>query len=441
MNAINTKRIGILSVFAAVMLVAVCYSPMLLDNGSDAATGDGTIYLRPGDTYTWTPTFNIDSGRVSLTVNTSITTEPGTFSDTSTEGGVTSSVENGVVSIAVADGTGASTIYVHVRATTTSGVVQTATATVTVRVITPAISFSDVSTYQGGSVSAVPVITGADIDGKTVTYTATGLPSGLSVNASNGTITGTVASDAQTDTYSVRVTGTVSTNPVQTFSGTFSIIVSSPLSLVAPGAQYTAQGTAKDITLGGTGTTSATTWEITSQPVPGISMDVSAGTSGRIVVGSDVGVGTYTIDYKATDPVSGQVATQSVTVTVGNVVIDSVSSTGGTGGDVSEGRVTLYAVTGTVAEFTVNATSHPGEADLGLTLTKSGADGDSVTLSGQKISTSADLAAGTYSFTLTETQTSTGAVSSIEVTLVVDPVLDFANSVTSGSLSVKGEGN
>ena len=119
MNAINSKHIGVLSVFAVAMLVAVCFSPMLFDDESDAATGDGTIYLRPGDTYTWTPTFNIDSGRVSLAVNASISTTAGTFSSTSTAGGVTASVSNKVVSISVDDGTAASTVYVKVKAITT----------------------------------------------------------------------------------------------------------------------------------------------------------------------------------------------------------------------------------------------------------------------------------------------------------------------------------
>ena len=43
MNAINSKHIGVLSVFAVAMLVAVCVSPILFHHESDAATGAGTI--------------------------------------------------------------------------------------------------------------------------------------------------------------------------------------------------------------------------------------------------------------------------------------------------------------------------------------------------------------------------------------------------------------
>ena len=441
MTAIKSKHIGVYSVFAVALMLAVVCSPMLFSEDSDAATGDGTIYLRPGDTYTWTPTFNIDSSRVSLTVNASTSTTPGTFSNTSTAGNVTASVENKTVSISVDSSATASTVYVKVKATTTSGVSQTATATITVKIIVPTISFSNVNTYQGGTVNATPTINGASIDNKTVTYTATGLPSGLSVNATNGKVTGTVSASAQAKTYSVKVTGTIATDPTQTFSTIFNIVVASSMSLTAPGTQYTAQGTAKDVTLSGTNTTSSTTWAITSQAVTGITMSTATGASGKITVASTVAAGTYTIDYKATNPTSGQVATQSVTVIVGSVAINSVSATGGQGGSVSNGAITLYSVTGTAAEFTVSAASNPSAANLALTLSKTGTNADKVTLSGQKISTATNLAAGTYTFTLTETQASTNATASVSVTLIVDPVFDFSSSVTSGSLTVKGAGN
>ena len=213
------------------------------------------------------------------------------------------------------------------------------------------------------------------------------------------------------------------------------------MSLNTIGTQYTAQGTAKDISLTGTNTTSGTTWSITSSSVSGITMSTATGTSGKITVASSVAAGTYTIDYKAVNPTSGQQVSKSVTVVVGNVAINSVTATGGVGGTVSAGAITLYAVQGTAAEFTVSAASNPSAANLGLTLSKTGTNADKVTLSGQKISTATTLTAGTYSFTLTETQASTGATASVSVTLIVDPVFDFSNSVTSGSLSVKGAGN
>ncbi len=441
MNAISKKHLGGLSVVAVAMLMIVAFTPMLLNEDSDAATGDGTIYLRPGDTYTWTPTFNIDSSRVSLTVNTSTSTTAGTFSTSSTAGGVTATVSDKTVSISVANSTAASTVYVKVKATTTSGVSQNATATVTLKVIVPTITQSTVNTYQGGTVNIQPTISGQSIDGKSVAYTMSGAPSGLSINATTGKITGTVSTSAQAKTYSVKITGTIGTTPSQTFSTTFSLVVASAMSLNTVSTQYTAQGTAKDISLTGTNTTSNTTWAITSSAISGISMSTTTGTSGKITVANSVAAGSYTIDYKATNPTSGQVVTKSVTVVVGSVGINSIASTGGAGGSVSSGKVTIYALEGTAAEFTINASSNPSAASLDLTLSKTGTDAGKVTLSGQKITTAASLAAGTYTFTLTETQANTSASSSVAVTLVVDPVFEFSNSITSGSLSVKGAGN
>jgi hypothetical protein len=78
-------------------------------------------------------------------------------------------------------------------------------------------------------------------------------------------------------------------------------------------------------------------------------MSTATGTSGKITVASSVAAGTYTIDYKAVNPTSGQQVSKSVTVVVGNVAINSVTATGGVGGTVSAGAITLYAVQGTAA--------------------------------------------------------------------------------------------
>lgn len=437
MNAFKNKK-GAISVAAVALLLAVCLSPMLVDESDAASKGDGTVYLRPGDTYTWTTTFNIDKTRVSVQVNTSTTSTVGSYSSTSTAGGVTATVTSDKnVTLAVASGTSPSTVYVSVKAVTTSGVTQTAVATITVKVINPTISYSTVNTYQGGTVSVTPTTNNTSIDSKTVTYTATGLPSGLSCDAATGKITGTVSSSAEAKTYTVKVIGTVSTVPSQTFSTSFDIMVAKSMTLTAPGDQYTAKGTPKDITLNGTNTTTGTTWKITSGSVSGITMSTATGTAGKITVANSVAAGTYTVGYSATNPTSGQVVTGSVKITVGSVSIDSISTSGGK----VESKTGIYTVAGTAATFTVSATSNPSASNLGLTLSVSGTDADKITLSGQTISVSKDLAAGTYTFTLTETQASTGAVASVNVTLTVDPVFDFKDSVTSGSLTTKGAGN
>ena len=41
MTAIKSKHIGVLSVVAVALMLAVCVSPMVFTEDSDAATGDG----------------------------------------------------------------------------------------------------------------------------------------------------------------------------------------------------------------------------------------------------------------------------------------------------------------------------------------------------------------------------------------------------------------
>ena len=435
----GTERKGIAAV-AVLTLVLCAAMPMLVYDDSDAATGDGTIYLRPGDTYTWTPTFNISIDRVALSV-AAMTASNGTpsYSSSSTAAGVTATVTaSKEITISVASNASAATMYVKVKAQTTSGVPQSAVASITVNVINPTISYPAINTYQGGAVSQAATVSNA-VSGKDVTYTATNLPSGLSINASTGAISGTVASNAEAKTYTATVRGTVATQPSQTFSTTVSITVAGSMSISDVATQFTKAGTAKTIALSGTNIPSDATWSIVSGGGNGISVPSAAGSTSSLNFSNAVSAGTYNVKVRATNPTSGQSVEKTVTVKVGSVSIGSVESTNGVGGSVSNGAITIYAKTGTAATFTVNATSTPN--DLGLTLTAGGTNASALTVSGQTASTSTSLAAGTYTLTLTETQASTGATATVNVTLIVDPVFDFTNAATSGSLSIKGAGN
>lgn len=435
-NKTTTK--GVLSVAAVALLLAVCMSPIFIDE-TDAA-GDGTIYLLPGDTATWTPDFTIAKDRISLTVgiSSSSTATPTYSSSTSAVNGVTATVNSDkTVTIAVgSSATHGSVAYVKVKATTTSGVSQEKIATITVKVIKPTITQNDVNTYVGGKVEFTPTISNASIDGATSTYTATGLPSGLDINKTTGKITGTVSTSAEAKSYSVKVIGTTGTTPTRTFSDSFNIVVAASMSLAAHGTEYTAQGTEKTITLSGTNIPSNATWKITSGSATGISMSSATGTTGTITVAKTTAAGEYTVNYSVTNPTSKQtVSTGSVKIVVGSVGISKITSEGGVADAISNGKVNLWAVAGSVATFTVTPTSN---VSLGTTLSVSGTDASKVTYDGQTITVPSTLAADTYTFTITETQASTGAKASVTVTLTVDKVLDFTNSVTDGSLTVKG---
>ena len=434
----GTERKGI-AVTAVLALVLCAAMPMLVYDDSDAAAGDGTIYLRPGDTYTWSPELNIDINRIALSVFAGSTASATpTYSSTSTYGGVTAAVDGKDIKISVGSNASPGIVYVKVKAQTTSGMPQNAVASITVNVINPTVSYPVINTYQGGTVSQNASVSNT-VAGKDITYTATGLPTGLTINASNGTISGTVASNAEAKSYGVTVRGTVATVPSQTFSTTVTINVAGSMSIADPGVQFTKAGTAKNITLSGTNIPADATWSIVSGGATGISVSSTAGSTSTLGFTNAVAAGTYNVKVKAVNPTSGQSVERTVTVKVGSVSITEIGATNGVGGEVSNGAVTIYAKNGTAATFSVVSASVP--SDLGLTLSAGGNDAGKVNVSGQNVSTAASLAAGTYTFTLTETQASTGATATVTVTLVVDPVLDFTNAATSGSLSVKGAGN
>ncbi len=58
MQTIINRKKGVLSVAAVALLVAVCLSPVLMDE-SDAANPTKTLNLQPGQSWSWTPTFPV----------------------------------------------------------------------------------------------------------------------------------------------------------------------------------------------------------------------------------------------------------------------------------------------------------------------------------------------------------------------------------------------
>ncbi len=106
---------------------------------------------------------------------------------------------------------------------TSGGVTETTTVTVTVgdvNDIPTTAGLADRNNLDGQTVSVNVAASFADNDGETLTYSATGLPAGLSINPATGIITGTIDKSAsQSGPYTVIVTandghpgGTVSTS-------------------------------------------------------------------------------------------------------------------------------------------------------------------------------------------------------------------------------------
>lgn len=228
------------------------------------------------------------------------------------------------------------------------------------------------------------------------------LPAGLTLSPTTGAIIGT-PSTAGTSTFTA--TATDSSNPVQTASVVFSILVNpaqsalasaKQLSIIAPASSSGSVGSTYSQTLGATGGTSPYTWSITSGSLPSGLLLSSAGViTGTPATGTS---GSYSITVTVSDsetPAQTASATMAITVSAAAATpLSIVSSTLPSGTSGTAYSQTLQATGGTPGyTWTVSSGSLPS----GLGLSASGA------ISGTP------SASGTSTFTATVTDSSSPA--------------------------------
>jgi hypothetical protein len=144
--------------------------------------------------------------------------------------------------------------------------------------------------------------------GASCTWSATGLPAGLSIASSAGTITGTPSAAG---TYSVSLSASDSSGFTGTASFTWTI-TSASLSITPRSLASPAVGAAYAMTLAAVGGTAPYSWSVSTGPLPaGLALDATTG----VISGTPSAVGPSTFSLSATDG-AGQRATQSYTVTV-----------------------------------------------------------------------------------------------------------------------------
>ena len=287
----------------------------------------------------------------------------------------------------------------------------------------------------------------SDPDGDTLTYTAAGLPSGLTLDLNSGQITGTIdnsASQIGGGTYSVEVTAT--DDNLATVSTTFVWTVSNP----GPTATDNTADVAEDGTLtdGGNVITDNDGSGVDSDPdlddlsiaeVEGLVGNVGVavnGTYGSIVVAGD-GTYTYTLnnsnaavnaldvgetltdsfEYTLTDS-EGGVATANVTVTIngandapipGGTIADQV--------DVDDETITAVNVTGAFSDpdgdtLTYTATGLPAGLTLNL---------NSGLITGTIDNSASQVSGGVYSVQVTATDDNLATVSTTFTWTVTNP--------------------
>ena len=175
------------------------------------------------------------------------------------------------------------------------------------------------STTLPGATPAQAYSAPLSVTGGTAPYTwsitSGQLPSGLSISASTGLISGTPAASG---TFSFAVTVKDSASPAQTASASTSIVVGAiPLTLTTPTLPSGTSGTSYSQSLHASGGTGSYTWSVTSGSLPaGLSL---ASTTG-VISGTPAVNGTFSFAVTVKDSASpAQTASASTSIVVGAI--------------------------------------------------------------------------------------------------------------------------
>ena len=141
----------------------------------------------------------------------------------------------------------------------------------------------------GTSIGTVYLRTLNSLAGQAVTYTASGLPPGLTLNTSNGQITGTPAAGDIGHEYTVTVT------PSAGASMSFTWIIHGALTVTNPGTRTTTAGTPVALRVAVSDQDGTPNISVSGMP-PGLAMD-----STGLITGWPTKPGTYTVTVSASD--------------------------------------------------------------------------------------------------------------------------------------------
>lgn len=149
---------------------------------------------------------------------------------------------------------------------------------------------------EGNSVSLTP--TASDANNQPLTFFASGLPAGLSINPSSGQISGTLATGtAALGPYQTTVTATDGT---YTASTQFVWNVSSPLTLTNPGTQTSSEGNTVALSLSATDSNSGATLSYAATGLPaGLKINPGTGQITGSVAAGAAANGPYSVSLSA----------------------------------------------------------------------------------------------------------------------------------------------
>ena len=324
-----------------------------------------------------------------------------TYSATGLPAGLSINSSSGLIS---GTPTTAGTSSVTVTATDTTGASGSASFTWTVNPAPNTVSVTSPGnqTSTVGTAVSLQIQASDSASGQTLTYSATGLPAGLSINSSSGLISGTPTTAG---TSSVTVTATDTTGASGSASFTWTVNPApNTVSVTSPGNQTSTVGTAVSLQIQASDSASGQTLTYSATGLPaGLSINSSSG----LISGTPTTAGTSSVTVTATDT-TGASGSASFTWTV-NPAPNTVSVT-------SPGNQT--STVGTAVSLQIQAS----DSASGQTLTYSATGlpaGLSINSSSGLIS-GTPTTAGTSSVTVTATDT-TGASGSASFTWTINP--------------------
>ena len=215
----------------------------------------------------------------SLPAGLSISSSTGLITGTPTTAGTSSVV------VTVTDGTGAS-------GTASFSWTISATTGNTVTVTNPGAQTGKVGTAVSLQIQATD-----SASGQTLTYSATGLPAGLSISSTTGLITGTPTT-AGTSSVVVTVKDGTGASGTASFSWTISTATTNTVTVTNPGSQTGTVGTAASLQIQATDSASGQTLTYSATSLPaGLSISSTTG----LITGTPTTAGTSSVTVTATD--------------------------------------------------------------------------------------------------------------------------------------------
>ena len=388
--------------------------------GTSSVTITVTDSATPGNTATKTLSLTINTPSLSVTtaslgagvVGTAYTASlgatggvsPYTFSATGLPAGL--SVNGSQISgIPTAAGTSSVTITVTDSATPAN----TATKALSLTINAPALSITTSSLASGTVGSAYTALLSATGGTSPYTFSASGLPAGLSVSGNQ-----IVGTPQNAGTASVTITASDSATPSNSATKTLSLVIANPpLTLTTSNLADGTVGSPYSTTLGASGGTGSYTFSGTGLP-SGLSV------SGNQISGSPSASGTFNVTLQVKDSASpANTASNTVQLKINNAPV-TIGTTSLPNGTVGAGYSQSLTASGGTGTFTWAITSGALPPGLGL--------------SGNQI-TGTPTTAGPTTFTVKATDTANASsTQALGITINPAPVTVTTSALANGTV-------